>query len=929
MNKWLFVFLVFLSLNLHNSFLKSQNGIGSRKIFKRFVSGFPIIHDVRFKDEQLSLQGNQEIFLQTPSSRTFTLTADIKLSQEGLIYIFFHLRKPVNRTGYAFRISALPGAPSAFLKYDNSHVISKKLLSYKSGLFPSGKWMKLILKSEKGMHVLYINNRAILKIYDTRYDSGITSIAAEMRPVTLDNLTIKSGSWTYQDDFSARTNNQHYPIVWSIKFFFFFFSGAFILMTLFRWWMKAPDENKQIYFGHLRVQILLLVPGALLMKYDTLCFTGTFAAILLFFGHTLKLFIHTNTIFLPNYNPSKMLSTPHRSPKKFLFVLCTLTAILFLLHIFLSMESLVRCSLETCPKKLLLEKPTLSFFKNPVFLDNSLNIRNPALSFKIYGKEGTALLIIFNKVYDEVLTLNERDSYSMLLSFHKTLPTLLLRGHRVLKSAASTPFLKNKWNKIEIISSGKHITFFLNGKQILSYHSRKLFSGGIKILPIYKIPRIQNFYIYRLETETLPFVFDIMDILFFMLRMVTFLFLILYVSFAALSLSHFMSLRFYLKRAIALFIFPVTLWLCIEVLPHFDTTKGGFPFYIFQFLGSLLMVISFFFLHFFICKRINLFSLKRKILLILLTILFFEGFCVSASPYMETLQKPWYAFVHDKNHFWYFDPSVRFPNGYFSLNRARYKRYPYPKQGKKRIFVLGSSSAYGQSFKGASPYIFSSQLEKRLRLKHVEVLNFAFPASTSFTGLMFLKGIYPLFKPDIILWNYSQNDALFLKGTLQRYDFLQALYTDRKLFLHRIFYTSYTFHAFLNFMDSTGIQALLYLPRRSTKRMLYEKNLEVLSKFCKTNKIQLVLVHETSDETLWQRYKGRRKKLWDPKDKLFYDIFTTFSKKHHAFYIFTIPELIKHREDRLYLDSVHYSKAGHDVMADILYEFLIKNKLVR
>lgn len=317
--------------------------------------------------------------------------------------------------------------------------------------------------------------------------------------------------------------------------------------------------------------------------------------------------------------------------------------------------------------------------------------------------------------------------------------------------------------------------------------------------------------------------------------------------------------------------------------------------------------------------------------LALITLLFFEGFCMSVSPYMETIRKPWYAFIHDRAHFWFFDPYVRIPNGYFNLNQARSEKHTYDKGSKKRIALFGSSAAYGQFFPEPSSKIFPAQLENKLRQHgyRYDVLNFAFPASTSFSGMIFFKGIYQLFKPDIVLWSYARNDQIFMKGTMEKYRHLESMYTQKKFFLQRMLRLSYAYSSLINLIHLAGVEVILYLPRSRLKQQQYQSNLEALQAFCKKNNIKFVLLEETADETLWFYYNAKREKIFEAHYAWFNDVLLPFSKKYNVPYLFCTPILFQHRDDRLYLDTVHYSKAGHDVMADILFEFLTKNKLVR
>lgn len=930
----LIIFIFSLSLNISLSYQKIQNATKSRSIFKLSRRVFPFVHSIRFANEQLTLQGNEEVFLNLSSLSTFRLTADVKLSKGALLYVFFHLRHEDNPTGYAFRMSNLPHVPTAFLKYNHAHVVSTKPSLLPNQIFSASGWRHITVESYNNMHVLRVDGEKVLSVHDKSYISGEASIGSGVKPFTMDNLVVKSGALRYSDDFSIKSsNNKDFSPSTRKIFLLFFFLLFLFLFFLSRRLMNVSEEEKNVFYKHLRVQILLLFPGAILKNHDVFCFVGTFMAVMLFLARAFSLFVKTNVVFLPpaasEASAFSFSSFARRQIRNIAVLLCAL----FIFYFFIRSESRIPCELSTCKKTLLVRKPVISFRASPYFLMDSINVRDPALSFDIYGDEGLAVLVFFNKLGKENTFVDTsegfhlRDAYVMLLSFNKTLPTLLMRGKSILKAASGTPFLKRQWNHVEILASGRNILFFMNGRKILSYDNRKLFSGGFKILPMYNVPQIKNLRVYRLKIESAPVLFNVLDVLFFLLRLYAFILVFLCLSCFILHPTPEVNLQFFIRRAKGLFAFPFSFWVVAEILTHSrHALDDGTLLSILRFLSLCFMILSFFSIHFLFIKRAGGFSLKKAALTVLLTVLFLEGLCWSTSPYTDALRRPWYVFVHDKNHFWYFDPHVHMLNEYFNLNKVRSQKVAYDKGTKKRIAVFGSSSAYGQFFPELSSQIFSAQLEKKL-LRHgypCEVLNFAIQGSTTFTGVVFLKGIYSLFKPDIILWNYALNDMLFMHGTFRHYDFLETLYTRKRFFPFRLLYSSATFQSLAHFVDSTWVQALMYAPFPGYKRKQYKKNISVLYDFCRKNNVKLVLLHETSDRTLWFGYNRRRKIFLDTQDKWFYDALHSFSEKYHIPYVFTIPELSKYRDDRLYLDGVHYSRAGHDKMADILYDFLTR-----
>lgn len=936
---WIFVFALVLSWNLAYTFQKLKNTTGSRPLFKFSYFVVPIVHNIRFRDERLTLQDNQEVFIKAPLSGSFECLLDAKLGKNALLYIFFHLPNGKDREGYAFRVSALPGVPTAFLRYDGGHVAFKKTSFLSQGIFSSQRWRKIHVRSKNHRHELLIDEQPILTVYDLRYTQGEVSIASGIKSFTVDNLMVKSDSWTYFEDFSVRSkNNKNYRARADITFSFVFFLCVMGMAFALSRFSVVSEKQKDHYIAHLRMATVFLVPGALLASHDRLCFLGTFAAILIIIIRTTSLWVKTNTIFIPADSP-EIHRPSHTFPERFYaWLVCMLLLILMSIFMYLHIESYVCYPIKTCVKTLHLAKDTLSFRDQPYFLADFLNIRNPVLSFDLYGKEGLALLVVFNKFEKETSAPYDssdspaKEGYAMLLSFHKTLPTVLMRGQNIVKAATVTPFLKDQWNHVEIITSGRNILFLINGKQILSYNRRKIFCGGIKILPVYHIPEIRALKIYNAATERSPQLFSILDTVFFLLRLLTFLWVFLLITLYVLyDKVQKIPVKFFLKRAVVFFFIPFLLWCYREIVQHSGQPMAYTPLFLLIHVASIaLMVMSFFLLIFLICKRMELFHRKQKIKLVLLTFLFLESFCYAISPYLDTVRKPWYVFVHDQEHYWYFDPQVRLDNGFFSLNMARAVKYPYLKNSRKRMALIGSSSAQGQFFQEPSSEIFSAQLEKKL-LSHGnswEVLNFAIPGSTSFTGLVFLKGVCSLFKPDIILWNYSLNDSMFMRGNLQEYRYLEKLYTQKKFFFHRLMHATYSFNILSNVFDTTIIKSVLYFFRFKTKENMYAENVISVHAFCKKNNIQLVLIHETSDDILWFRYDRGKKKLLQSRDSWYYSFFRSFSRRYHTPYLFTVPELVKHREDRLYLDPIHHSKAGHDVMADRVYDFLRKEKLV-
>lgn len=925
-------FVIILSLNFSQTFLKFKNTTARRENFKLSRNVIPFVNSIRFKNENLTLDGNQEMFLTLPSASSFRLQTNAKLSKNALLYVFFHVKKETNRTGYAFRISAIPGVQTAFLKFKNTHVMFKKNAPEIEKFSASERWLTLAVESKNGLHTLFVDEKKVLSVRDKTFTDSKISFGSGLKPFTIDNLVIKSNAWSLTEDFSIKSAHRERNIIFfKIKWVLFFTIISFFIAALSQVFLNMSSEEKDKFQGHLRVQTFFLLPGAFLKTADSLCFPGTFIALALFFIHSARLFVRTNKIFLlPSPAPASFLPGSRPSAENVFRAAASLCGILFLSYFFLYQESRLNCTLKTCPKTLLLKKDSLSFLDEPYF-PAKVRARNPAVSFDIYGKPNMALLVLFNENLPPVevpeaphaVEPSMNESYAMLLSFHKTLPTLLMRGQNIARAAEKNHLLINRWNHIEILTSGRNIVFFANGKKILSYPYRKLFHGGMRLLPVYELPQIKNFQVFSLQAEKNPALFNAADTLFFVLRLFLFFLLACYASYVFLRYASFsIPLSFFLKRAALLLFFPLLLWTLLEIHNH-SAPGGNMLFEVFVSLGLLVSTLSFFLLHFFLCKRSSIQSL-------FLTFLFFEGLCLIVSPYTDTLRNNWFSYVHDKSHFWFFDSQVRLHNQYFLSNNARLQKIPYDKGSKTRLALFGSSSAYGQYFPEPSALIFSARLEKKLQRsgRQAEVLNFAIPGSTTFTGLLFFKGIYSLFKPDIVLWNYSGNDMFFMRGSLKEHNFLERVYTNKIYFLYRLLYKSATFHVAANIINSTWIKTLLYLPRPGAKQSLYENNLRALYSFCKKNRIPLVLVHETSDEAMWFRYDRKKQKFLDAKDKWFYDTLLAFSQKYRIPYVFTIPPMAERRDDRLYLDIVHYSKAGHDAMADILFEFLTKKKII-
>ena len=51
----------------------------------------------------------------------------------------------------------------------------------------------------------------------------------------------------------------------------------------------------------------------------------------------------------------------------------------------------------------------------------------------------------------------------------------------------------------------------------------------------------------------------------------------------------------------------------------------------------------------------------------------------------------------------------------------------------------------------------------------MEVINGASGGANSFTQLVFFKGVLLPFKPDLLILNFSHNDAMFDRGSLRQY----------------------------------------------------------------------------------------------------------------------------------------------------------------
>jgi lysophospholipase L1-like esterase len=298
------------------------------------------------------------------------------------------------------------------------------------------------------------------------------------------------------------------------------------------------------------------------------------------------------------------------------------------------------------------------------------------------------------------------------------------------------------------------------------------------------------------------------------------------------------------------------------------------------------------------------------------------------------------------------DFSFRKPGSYivdYKINSLGFRDEEFPVEkdkNKLRIICAGDSSTFGYfvNLYDTYPARLRTMLQINTAEKNAEVINAGVLAYSSFQGVSFFEKYLRRLKPDILIVSYGYNDSYL--GNLP--DYLFKMESSKTIWMKKLFKISAAYRLFDSILapsprDNSSIRNI---PRVNLEE--YKKNYEKLYSMCKEDGIHLVLlpisVPVPYQKILSEFAKEKNCDYIDTEATLQEDnarflkegytsykgikfgpiIKRTFDNYHRK--RFGSVEMTKMRQfNYLFIDYCHPTPAGYDIIAECIYEYLIKH----
>ncbi len=274
-------------------------------------------------------------------------------------------------------------------------------------------------------------------------------------------------------------------------------------------------------------------------------------------------------------------------------------------------------------------------------------------------------------------------------------------------------------------------------------------------------------------------------------------------------------------------------------------------------------------------------------------------------------------FLKDPILFWRF---ARDNKANINYSGIRDKRDPIPdKAGNFRIICLGGSVTYGAPdnlIKLDDTYAkrLESILNSRHPLNKYEVINAGVSGYTSYQGFKYLQTRIINYHPDLILIHFGHNDgtnALYLEDNEQVCPGLLLTNIQNILIKSK----TYQLLSKLIFILKHNFKQSSVLSCRETKFRVsgkdYKQNLELMAKLGEQNGFKAVFIPPLLYEGGFVFYAHAYK---IPDNLMAVDYLRRFEKEKD--------------KDSLFYDNCHFTNKGHQILAEEIADFLIKNNLL-
>lgn len=860
-----------------------------------------------------------------------------KFSHRSFFYVY--VNKETSHPA-AFRTSVLSSMPDAWLVFKGNRLSQKiKIKKFPVLQVTRAPHTLLFTFSRSRMMCVYADGRNIFRKKIQQKKILSVSFLAGDNEVTVDDVSIQGrdaagATFAFFDDFSFKENTADFLL----EVFVLLLALSVMACLVFIYLRTACGlSSEEIFRGSrrkLQPVFFLLAPCLFLFMPFPVHLALLLSALIIMVNRLLNAVSAHSARFLlePALFPDSSFAQDARKII-FFFIACSVSGALF-----------QRVMLRFDHEHLFSSKPvrgiTRHFTLNPFYVREFYT--KPLTAFQFHADvlippHGVAGVDFLKKTApvppDETFRtgLAYNEFYTLILSCDADFPSQLFFVSDVnIKPSARLPrrsasLACGKWNSLSVKVTDVFIEVFVNHQLLLrTLRQTDTFvrADYISFLSLQGTTRVKNFQIYPPAPPSWlrDNVSSIVEALFYVAHilcdLLCFVFLVALFS-KALSLT---------LRADYKSVFKKVLWCCILLalavgfsLPM-RKTGHAYGFYV------LFLIISAVFFACFIGLHEK--SRRRKNFITALFVIYFvEASSVFYAPYISQAKTPWYSAARSSKFYWFLDPQVRVHNNFFALYRLRGRLYDIRKNNKKhvtRIATLGGSQTWGEGIPILSRKIFAFQLEDKINAlpqTHpvYEVINGASGAANSFSQLVFFKGVLLPFKPSLSILNFSHNDAAFDRGSLKQYarferqDGPMAFY-DKSLTLSLV-------HSFLSRAAQSiwGVFVRRFVVRAKGNEESKAENFRAdLRAFCALSR-----KHRFSLLFLLEPYYIVNKNNQDPQIKKMYEVIREEGKECGAPVLDMFSIFYKHRDEDLFLDGLHLSEGGHELMADEIMKFFL------
>lgn len=278
---------------------------------------------------------------------------------------------------------------------------------------------------------------------------------------------------------------------------------------------------------------------------------------------------------------------------------------------------------------------------------------------------------------------------------------------------------------------------------------------------------------------------------------------------------------------------------------------------------------------------------------------------------------------------------TKYSSKYFNINEEGFRTYEF-KQKKKttRIAIIGGSTTYGINV--ADQNTIPNILEKVIKnsRKKVSVWNLGVSGINSHDEFKILKSTHKKINPDIVIFYHGANDFANVYSEVKKKK-TKSLILEDKL-INRIYVT-------LNQFQTTSIikmiiyyfKEILSVEEKINEDLLLSKEFtkqgEKISEYCNLNSLQCYffiqpLLETKKYLTLFETKILYERKFIFPNYGNFYNIFVDNVIESSQIEYIDLRYTLNDNKKRFFYDYVHTTTSGNEIIANKIYEALVKNK---